>query len=232
MTDDHKLLEHLARFDTPTICNALELATGSRRAAGFTREQMVAGVPGARPMVGFARTATLRASAPSILTPEQQREIRLAYYEYVASNGVPTIAVIQDLDQPGGIGAFWGEVNSKVHAAIGVRGVITDGAVRDLADLSPSLPILGGKVTPSHAFVRIESIGEHVSIFGMDVAHDDLIHADRHGAVVIPAGVAPGLPAAIDLLVRRERLIIDAAARPGFDVSDLRRILAEADDIH
>ena len=229
---DLALLDHLARYDTPTICNALEVATGGRRATGFTREQMVSAFPSLPPIVGFARTATLRASAPSSMSAAEQREMRLAYYEYVASGGVPTIDVIQDLDDQPGVGAFWGEVNSKVHAGLGLRGAITNGALRDLDVLSTAFQILAGKVTPSHAFVRIESIRTRVDIFGMEVTPGDLIPADRHGAVVVPIEAAPRLPAAIGTVIKREKLILDAAARPGFSVADIRKALSEGDDIH
>ncbi len=229
---DVAVLEVLGRYDTPTICNALEVATGARRATGFTRQQMVSAFPALPPMVGFARTATLRASSPSTASAAEQRELRLAYYDYVAGRDRPTIAVVEDLDEPSGIGALWGEINSKVHAALGVRGVITNGSMRDLDMLSPFLQILAGAVTPSHAFVRIEAIKETVSIFGMVVAHGDLVHADRHGAVVIPADAAPRLPAAIDVVLRRERLILDAVDRPGFSVADIRKAMAAGDDIH
>lgn len=121
---------------------------GGRRATGFTRETMVSAFPDLRPIVGFTRTATLRASAPSSMTAAQQRELRLAYYEYVAGGDLPTVVVVQDLDHHSGIGAFWGEVNSKVHAALGVRGAITNGALRDLGELSPGFQILAGKARP------------------------------------------------------------------------------------
>lgn len=230
---DDALLAHLRRFDTPTICNALELATGGRRATGFTRETMIAAFPALPPMVGFARTATIRSAAPSSMAASDARELRLAYYDHVTStDGRPTIVVVQDLDYHTGLGAFWGEVNSKVHRALGCAGVVTDGAMRDLDVLDPDFPILAAKVTPSHAFVRIESIGGDVNILGMDVANDDLIHADRHGAVVIERAAAARLPHAIEVIVAREKLILDAAAQPGFSVADIRRAMAEGDDIH
>lgn len=229
---DDALLDHLRGFDTPTICNALEFATGGRRATGFTREQVVVAFPALPPIVGFARTATLRAAAPSMMAEQITRELRLAYYEYVARADKPTVVVIQDLDFVVGIGAFWGEVNSKVHAALGCAGVVTNGAVRDLDTLDTSFQILAGRVTPSHAFVRIESIGGDVNIFGMDVGHDQLIHADRHGAVVIDRIAAARLPRAIDVVLGRERLILNATAKTGFCVADIRAALAAGDDIH
>ena len=75
-------------------------------------------------------TATIRAVAPSARPAETQRDLRLAYYEYVASAPGPTIAVIQDLDHRPGVGAFWGEVQSNVHKALGLAGALTDGSRR------------------------------------------------------------------------------------------------------
>ena len=152
---DAALLAHLRGFDTPTICNALEIAIGRRRATGFTRTTMIAPFPLLPPIMGFARTATLRSAAPSSMDAGTARELRLAYYAHVAPIDCPTVVDIQDLDTHPGLGAFWGEVNSTVHCALGCAGVVTNGAVRDLDALDPEFPIIAGCVTPSHAFVRI-----------------------------------------------------------------------------
>ena len=229
---DAVLLAHLRGFDTPTICNALEIATGARRATGFTRQTMVVPFPMLPPIVGFARTATLRSAAPSSMSPAAARDLRLRYYEHVAPTDAPTVVVIQDLDHDVGLGAFWGEVNSKVHRALGCVGVVTNGAVRDLDVLAPDFPIVAGCVTPSHAFVRIEAIGGDVDILGMQVTDGDLIHADRHGAARIDRAAAARLPHAIEVIIAREKLILDAATRPGFGVADIRAAMAAGDDIH
>lgn len=229
---DAALLAHLGKFDTPTICNALEIATGGRRATGFTRRTMVCPFPSLPPMVGFARTATLRSAAPSSMTPQEARELRLRYYDHVAADGAPTVVVIQDLDDSAGLGAFWGEVNSTVHRALGCSGAVTNGAVRDLDVLAKDFPLLAGCVTPSHAFVRIESIGGEVDILGMQVANGNLIHADRHGAVRIERQAAGKLPRAIEIIIAREKLILDATARPGFGIEAIRQAMADGDDIH
>ncbi len=229
---DAALIDHLRGFDTPTICNALEIATGGRRATGFTRRTMIAPFPALPPIVGFARTATLRSAAPSSMSPAAARELRLRYYEHVAASDFPTVVVIQDLDHDVGLGAFWGEVNSKVHRALGCAGVVTNGAVRDLDMLDRAFPIIAGCVTPSHAFVRIEAVACDVEIFGMQLSDGDLIHADRHGAVRIDRIAAARLPHAIEVIVAREKLILDAAAQPGFGVDAIRRAMADGDDIH
>jgi len=128
-----------------------------------------------------------------------------------------TVVVIEDLDSPPGVGAFWGEVHSAVHAALGVAGVVTNGAVRDLEQLHPRLPILAGAITPSHAFVDTERLDVPVTVFGMTVVPGAIVHADRHGAVVIPDAALAELPAAVATVTRREAGILQAAraATPG-----------------
>ena len=225
---DRADLEALAQWDTPTICNGLELVVPERRAIGFTVEPMVAADRSLKPIVGLARTGTLRAKEP----PRGKVVDRTAWYEYVAAGDLPTIAVLQDLDDRPGYGAFWGEVNSTIHKALGVLGCVTSGSFRDLDMLAPGFQILGGRIGPSHAHVHLVDFGGPVNIFGMQAAHDDVIHADFHGAVVIPAEAVRKLPAAIDLVSRRERVILDMCATPGFDATKLKEALRRAGEIH
>ena len=66
----------------------------------------------------------------------------------------------------------------------------------------------------------------------MIVSANDIIHADRHGAVVIPPDAVEKIPAAVDLLTRREKVIIEASKQPGFSIERLRQAFKEQDDIH
>ena len=235
MTQSHpsrKDFASLGRYDTPTICNALEVLLPERRSSGFTTRPFICADAALPPMVGFARTATIRAVAPSPLSPEQLREQRVAYYEYLAEAPGPTIAVLQDLDPQPGFGAFWGEVNSNIHKGLGCLGAITNGSLRDLNDLASDFQILGGQVAPSHAHVHVADYGIQVNVHGMTVCNGDLIHADRHGAVVIPATVVEELPAAVELVMRREKVILDACRRPDFAIGTLKQAMAESAEIH
>lgn len=227
------LLETLARWDTPTICNALEVVAPERRLIGYTTKPLVCPFPDLPPMVGYARTATIRATSPSSLSPAEQRAQRLAYYEYCGTGQGPRISVIQDLDGINiGFGAFWGEVNSSVHKALGCLGVVTDGSIRDIPAWAPGFQALAGSIGPSHAFVHLAGFGETVCVAGMTVSSDDLIHADRHGAVVIPANIAEKLPDAAKLCERREEPILSIARSPSFTVEKLKEALAKAAEIH
>jgi len=226
-------LERVRRADTPTICNALEIAMGGRTATGFTYGTPIA-APGPLPaVVGYARTLRFRAATPSPLNGTQARELRLAYYKYIVPKpGCPVLVVMEDLDFAAGTGSFWGEVNSTVHQALGVSGVLTNGSVRDLDMLAAGFPIIAGSIGPSHAYGSIVDFDEPVSVFGLTVKPGDLIHADRHGAVIIPPELAGDLPRCIALTESREKPLLEAARKPGFSVDDIERALKTADDIH
>jgi regulator of RNase E activity RraA len=180
------------------------------------------------PIVGLARTGLIRAKEP----PRGPIPSREAWYEYVAATDLPTIAVIQDIDDRPGYGAFWGEVQTTVHKGLGVLGCVTNGSFRDLDMLAPGFQILGGRVGPSHAWVHMVQFNCQVNIFGMLVGHDDVVHADFHGAVVVPAEAVKKLPAAIDLVSRREKVILDMARSPGFTAAMMRETLKRSGEIH
>ena len=225
-------LEALRAWDTPTICNALEVVVPHRRATGFTVEHLHCLDPGLKPMVGYARTATIRAVEPSPLSGEAVKAQRSAYYEYVAAPPGPTVAVIQDLDPNPGFGAFWGEVNTAVHKGLGALGGVTNGSIRDLDDCAPGFQLLAGKVGPSHAHVHVVEFGGQVNVAGMTVNDGDIVHADRHGAVVVPREAVARIPVVVDLLTRREAVVLAAARSEGFDIEVLKRAMADSAEIH
>ena len=125
----------------------------------------------------------------------------MAYYQHMATGPRPAIAVVEDMDGEAAIGAFWGEINTTVHKGFGLAGALTNGVMRDLGDLPDGFPVIAGSIGPSHGFVHVREIATQVTIFGLSIADGDLIHADRHGAVVIPAGYEAALGAAIAKLL-------------------------------
>jgi regulator of RNase E activity RraA len=227
--DKRSLFEHLRKFDTPTIANAVETALGTRQTTGFTRQRMIAAFPKSPPIIGFARTAMVRCSQPFDNAARKQK--LFGYYEYVEQGERPTIAVIQDIDSQRGLGAFWGEVNTHVHWGLGCVGAITDGSMRDLEMMCPQFQCISAVVAPSHGFVQVVEFGGQVDVLGMAVSTNDIVHADHHGAIVIPRDAIEKMPAAIDLMARREKVILDAARAPGFDVSKLRAAYAASEQI-
>jgi regulator of RNase E activity RraA len=123
-------------------------------------------------------------------------------------------------------------VNSAIHKGLGCDGLITDGSVRDLPDVAEDFQMLAGRVGPSHAYVHVVDFGRPVGVAGMRVRDGDLIHADQHGAVVVPHEVAGEVGATARLMQARERVILDAARAPGFDIDKLRAAQGKAAQIH
>lgn len=217
---DADLLALLRKVDTPTVCNAIEVAEGKRGFARFTRRTVIAADQKLPPIVGLARTARIRGVEPSTESPEVVRARRMAYYEYMAQGQQPSVAVVEDLDYPDCIAAFWGEINTVVHNGLGIGGVLTNGVMRDLGDLAPEFQVIAGSVGPSHGFVHVVDFNSPVNVLGLDVFPGELVHADRHGAVVVPAAVIPLLQESIAKLLASERIILDAARRPDFNFAE------------
>lgn len=232
MTIDPAALERLADWDTPTICNGLELIDTAWRLRGYTQRAFTCLRPERKPMVGYARTATIRASVESAVPAAEAQAMRMRYYEHVAAGPRPSIVVMQDLDTNPGTGAFWGEVNTAIHKGLGALGVVTNGSIRDLVDSAPGFQALAGQVGPSHAWVHVTGIGEQVQVHGMAVRDGDIIHADQHGAVVVPESAVEKLPEVIARISRREAVILAAARDPGFDIDKLRQAMSGAAEIH
>jgi regulator of RNase E activity RraA len=147
---------------------------------------------------------------------------RLDYLDYVAAEPRPSVMVMEDLDgEYVGYGAFWGEVQSNVHKALGCLGVVTNGSIRDIPMIAAGFQMLAGSIVPSHAYVHVVDFGIDVTVHGMAVRSGDLMHADRHGAIVVPPDKIEAMRNALDGLSAREAKII-AAARAGGDLAAIK----------
>ena len=215
MKDD--LLNLLRSIDTPTVCNAIEVAQGKRGFNAFTRGTMLCSAPEEPAIVGYAVTAKIQAINPPTEEPDVIRARRMAYYKAMADAPNSGVVVIEDADFPNAIGAFWGEVNTTIHKGFGLSGTLTNGVMRDLGDMADGYPVIAGSIGPSHGFVHVTALGTPVTIADMVVQQGDLIHADRHGAVVIPPEVVDQLADAIQKMHYTEQLVLGPAKAPGFD---------------
>jgi len=215
-------MEFLQSIDTPTVCNLVEIAAPERRGDFYTVKHLHCPFPDLPPMVGFAKTVTIRAK-DKIALDAGYAQRRLDYLDYVAAEPRPSIMLIEDLDgEDAGYGAFWGEVQSNVHKALGCLGTVTNGSVRDIPQIPAGFQMLAGSIGPSHAYVHVIEVGCRVNIHGMAAASGDLIHADRHGAVVVPADKIAAMRAALDGLMKREARIIAAARASGATADSIK----------
>ncbi len=220
--------EALLKLDTPTICNALEVVNPDRRARGFNIRPLVCAHPDLPPILGYARTARIRAQHK----PSQPVD-NIGYYTYIEQGGpLPGIAVVQDLDDTPGYGALWGEVNTNVHFGLGCHGLVTNGSIRDIPDSQPKFQMLAGMINPSHAWVHVVDWGSSVNVHGMEVDDGDLVHADLHGACVIPVEDAQNVVEEAARIMARERILIEASQKPGFSVQNIKDAYKSMAEIH
>jgi len=215
-------LEFLQSIDTPTVCNLVEIVAPERRGFGYTIRHLHCPFPELAPIVGFAKTVTFKAKDAVPLGEAGYMQKRLDYLDYVAGSPQPGIMVMEDLDgEHVGYGALWGEVQSVVHKALGCLGVVTNGSIRDIPAIAPGFQMLAGSIVPSHAYVHVVDFGIDVTVHGMAVKSGDLVHADRHGAVVVPTDKIDAMLATLGAVSAREAKII-AAAKAGGDVAAIK----------
>ena len=216
-TFDRRLIAELARFNTPTVSNALELCCKRSRLEGSNLEETRDFMPDLGPMVGYAVTAEYCATREAVdganLTADLLRLIDNA--------PEPVVVVIRDVDSPDGIiGAQWGECFSTICQALGATGTITDGAIRDYDEMvGLGFHALARRLCVSHAYGHIVRVGEPVTVFGAEVKTGDLVHADQHGFLTVPPDAVPNLPAAAAFLEKQEtEHVLSTARAPGFTV--------------
>jgi regulator of RNase E activity RraA len=208
-------LEELRRYNSPTISNAIELFNVRPRHLGFLPHTIRSMFPEMGPIIGYAVTAQTRAQFAKDFGPS----ITDAYYRYVAAQPAPKIAVSEDLDDPPGLGAPFGEVNSTLHQKLGCVGHISNGCPRDLDEVRPlGFGLFGLNPCVSHAYVRYVDFGKPIKLGGIEIRPGDLLHADKHGVCVIPLEIAPRLAQACKAVEDIERPLLEEARSDKFDL--------------
>lgn len=220
MTANPEQLERLRQISSPTLANAIETFEVRPRSAGFMAGAILCRFPALGVMVGYAVTALIRAEQPPL---EGHRADVFAWWEHILSIPPPRVVVMQDLDDPPGLGAFWGEVQANVHRALGCVGVVTNGAVRDLPEAEAlGFHFFSAHISVSHAYVHLVDFGLPVKVGGLVVRPGDLIHADRHGVLTVPPELVDRLPEAAGRLEARERTMIQACQADGASLEALK----------
>lgn len=226
----HADLLQLKRLNTPTIYNGWEQITQRDPAAdAFNLEQSRDFMPQMGPMIGYAVTVVIEPSNKS--HREANADGWNEYRRYVAGIPGPKIVCVQDLDKPRTIGSFWGEVNSNAHRALGCVGTIVDGAIRDVDEMTNAgFKALARRLCVGHAHVHPVRWNCEVEVFGRTIAPGDLIHADKHGFLVIAPDEQEGILEAARFMDANECETVIPAARgaSGLSSDELLERLNEA----
>jgi 4-hydroxy-4-methyl-2-oxoglutarate aldolase len=200
-------LAKLGQFDTPTICNVIELFDVRPRHVGFMDHRIRAAFPEMPPMVGFASTAAFRSSGPPAggdAYGDLTRQV-----ETFAELPGPAVVVFQDLDDPP-VGATFGEVMCSVYKAFGAVGLVTSGGGRDLDQVRAlGFPAFTGSTICAHAWCHILNVGLPVHVGGLAVGTGDLLHGDLNGVSSVPVEIATEAAGVADEFVAAERIVLD-----------------------
>jgi len=209
----HSELLQLKRWNTPTIYNGWEQITKRDHCADAVNlEETKDFMPQMGPMVGYAVTLKVEPSNPTHRKTKPTATVE--YRRYLASVPGPKIVIVQDLDKPRVIGSFWGEVNANVHRALGCVGTITDGAIRDLDEMTNAgFKSLARRLCVGHAAVQPVEFNCEVEVFGRRISPGDLIHADKHGFLVITPDEQAGILEASRFMDTNECETVIQAAR-------------------
>src|SRR5947208_1188780 len=200
-------LELLRKFDTPTVCNVIELFDLRPRTAGYMDARIQACFPKLPPMVGYAATATFRSAAPP-----RSGDVYAGIADQVAAFAElpgPPVVVFQDLDDPVASATF-GEVMCSTYKAFGAVGLITSGAGRDLDQVEAlNFPCFTDGTICAHGYCHVVQINVPVHVGGVMVAPGDLLHGDRNGVTTIPNEVGTRVAHACAEFVAAEQVVLD-----------------------
>ena len=200
------MLEKLAQFDTPTICNVIELFEVRPRNEGFMDHRIGSVFPEMKPMVGYAATAAFRSDAPPGSGDAYgSLETQLELFAQIPG---PAVVVFQDLDDPP-VAATFGEVMCSTYQAFGSSGLVTSGGGRDIEQVRAlGYPVFTGSTICSHAYCHILHVGLPVRVGGLVVNTGDLLHGDANGVTSIPIDIAEEVAdVAADFVAAEEHVI-------------------------
>ncbi|MCC7424371.1 MAG: RraA family protein [Planctomycetaceae bacterium] len=212
-------LAALREFDTPTICNVIELFNVRPRNTGYMNHHIKAAFPKMPPMVGFALTSTFRSMAAPRGGDAYASIVK--QLEVIPSLPGPAVIVFQDLDEPTAAATF-GEVMCTTYKAFGSTGLITSGTGRDLDQVERiGYPVFTSGANCSHGYCHILQVGLPVSVGGITVFQGDLLHGDLNGVTTIPIEIARAIPEGCRELAAAENIILDYLKGPGLTAKGL-----------
>jgi 4-hydroxy-4-methyl-2-oxoglutarate aldolase len=98
--------------------------------------------------------------------------------------------------------------------------------VRDLPGVrSCGFQMFAGNISVSHAYAHVFDFGGTVEVGHLKVSPGDLIHADRHGALTIPAEIAERIPRTAQEIQEKRNRLIELCGAPDFSVEKLRQAI-------
>jgi regulator of RNase E activity RraA len=213
-------LERLRQFDTCTLSNAIEQLNIRPRNEGFITGTAACRFPKLPPVIGYAVTGKIRTSMPPVGGRSYYE--RIDFWEYLCSVPAPRIVVLQDVDQPPGVGALFGEIHAHICRELACVAYVTNGAVRDVPGVEAmGFQLFAGSVSVSHAYAHIVEFAEPVDIGGLRIHSGDLLHGDSHGVLSIPGKGADKLVSIAEQVLAQDQDMFELTGNKEFSVKML-----------
>ncbi len=214
--------DELAAIDSATIANAIEPFKVRDDTTGFVGRDVTCLFPEMGVTLGYAVTAT----ADSTVSRESRdRSVQERLWEAVEASPKPVVIVIQDAGPASARShsCFCGDVMATIATSLGAIALVTDGGVRDLAEVREiGLQYFAGGIVVSHGSHQFHEINVPVNIDGMHVRPGDLIHADENGVVLIPDSIATKVADEARKVLEVEKARKEMARAPGFTAGMVR----------
>lgn len=216
------LIEQLQQLSTCIVASAIEGFHVRLPNTGFTDSRIHSTLGNVSPVAGYVATGRIRTADPP-MEGNGYHYARTDWWDHILSIPAPRVVVLQDLDDPPGVGAFVGEVNANILKALGCVGLVTNGAVRDVNEIrSIGFPLFAANLSVSHAFAHVADFGGPVVVGGLELQPGDLVHADIHGVQKIPSAIADKIPAAAQQIIQRRARVVCECRPSGLSVERLR----------
>jgi 4-hydroxy-4-methyl-2-oxoglutarate aldolase len=214
---DIKVIESLTGWDTPALSNALDTLLLRPYHTGHSHGSIQGSPeqprwPGARSPREWSpgNPATTASPYHTCTRPSQRPTARSSWSWETATT-------------PAGAGAFLGEVNGSLLAALGVKGVITNCQVRDIPELRGlGYAVYAAGLCVAHAYMRLVDVGTEVTVAGLTVRPGDVLHANEHGVLRIPADALPDIIEKAELIREDEQKVVGWSRSADFSVGSPR----------
>jgi len=206
-------IEQLRKYDSPTVCNVIELFDVRPRDAGYMDDRIKCNYPEMPPMIGYACTATRRCAAGA-----RQNDSEVSLIQQIESFDAlpgPPVLVYQDLETPS-VAATFGDMMCKSYQTFGAVGLITSGCGRDVEQVRElGFPVFTNGSNPSHGYGYTSSMGLPVHVGGITVIPGDLLYGDSNGVTTIPTEIADEVPQACEEYAACEAVVLNYLGQQG-----------------
>ena len=221
-------LDEFRLLSTCVTASAIETFGVRLHNKGFADSRIRCQFKQSPPVVGYAATARIRSANPPMESHDYFYYYRADWWNQILTIPAPRIVVIEDLDDPAGLGAFVGAVHAHILQALGCIALLTNGSVRDITEIeSTGFQLFASNVSVSHAYAHVFDFGGKVRVGGLDIAPGELVQGDPHGVQTIPVEIADKLPAAAREILERRKRLIDICRSDDFSVEKLQEIMRQ-----